>query len=999
MRSDLFESDGQKARDADAAREAFRQFQLTREPQALARVFDLVAQEMLLVAHHLARRGVSAEDLLQSALLDAIRAADTYDASRPLMPWLCGILVNVARSQNRAQSREYEAWRVSEPTIEDPADLAVAREFADALREAIAEFPSPQRDVLTLRLVHGLTPTEIAHALGHPAGSVKSWIHRGVERLRYALPPAFGAALARFAQAAPSLAEQRVRLLEAASPWLVSPEPVPAPTAPALGARTAGLWGALALTLISCWIAWRAFTSSELESSAPAVASDSGASAERSADGRASRRETQVAVDREPDLADGALEISAHYAADGAPAELALRLTPRWGADPSFRSIALRTDAAGAARVEGLARGEWSLEADRGAPLSILLGPQGAHVSLAIAAGVHVRGRAVDEHGATIAGARVWLSAPSSFNDGQYATTTGADGRFELRDVPALRALAVHAAGFAPSTLQLAGSVEADGGLFKLSRERRELRGRVVSARGDALAGARLLIGPLVEPGSLETLQEGHALVAPLSVECDERGEFACDWWPPPWSARVRARAPGLCPAQSDGALDEPLRIELSAGATWRGALDAPSLASGAVAVKAESLVAAAQAPDWLSPRWIGSTGAAFELSGIGAGAIVLTATDSAGRSCSTLAPPPLEGVVDWSPNCGGAAPLHGVVRRLGGEPIEGAQVEALRLGASRLIATSDEEGRFAFDDLGAGGATLITRITPDGAVIDRRVGVRGSDEQLEIAAPIERLPTAFIVLGARDSTGRELGEVYVLSFSKPMPAAVERLSDGLLRVGPLPAGSHHLVVQGESDEVLHLGPFDLQPFEEFAAGEHVSQPPGQVQLEVADLPQADRGSVAASLLTRDGACLMTFFKIKEGIGTCMPTAPGEWRLRLSFPHSGMFDASAQVVSGAVTRLELEAPKGAPVTFVVRDEALDETLALRESIEQLDSGLVTPSAPLLRRSPGDGARRMTRNLASGRYRIQLSDGFALRGEAVFAVGAARERVEVIVELR
>ena len=50
---------------------------------ALASVFDAVAGELLLVAGHLVRDGVLAEDLLQTTFVEAMRAASRYDARRP----------------------------------------------------------------------------------------------------------------------------------------------------------------------------------------------------------------------------------------------------------------------------------------------------------------------------------------------------------------------------------------------------------------------------------------------------------------------------------------------------------------------------------------------------------------------------------------------------------------------------------------------------------------------------------------------------------------------------------------------------------------------------------------------------------------------------------------------------------------------------------------------------------------------------------------------------
>lgn len=999
VRSDFDRAARRNPADAELARAAFAEFQRTREPQALARVFDLTAQELLLVAHHLARRGVAAEDLVQETFLEAIGVAQSYDAARPLLPWLCGILVNVARRRNREQGREYEAWRMNSRPSEDPVELAVAQEFARALHEAIAEFPSPQRDVLTLRLVHGLTPTEIAHALGHPPGSVKSWIHRGVERLRYALPPAFGAALASYASAAPSLAEQRERLLARASELLGTPAP-PAAGRPRAGAeRSWGVWSALLLTAVSCWVLWLVVTRPSTARQAGADASALASVDPGPASVSSQRAETRSAADLDASRAEGALEIVASFASDGAPAALALRLTPRWGADPSFRMLELRTDVHGVARVEGLEHGAWELRADRCEASSFELGPAGARVRVVVPAGALVRGHAADEHGAGVGGARVWLSSAGSLNDGQYVATTAADGSFELRDVPASRALALHAPGFAPTAMRWVSALGAERATFTLRRARRELRGRVLAADGAALPGARLLVGPVFDDDMLELLTTGHPVVAPLTLVCDERGEFAGDWLPPPWSAPVRVRAVGFAGLEHNGAVEGPLRFELDAGVAWRGNLDSRALAPGLVALMADSIAAPKQLPDWLAPRWLGPSGTNFELRGLGEGARVLTALDGAGRTCSALAPAPLDGVITWSPECAGVSSLRGVIRGPDGAPLAGAQIQALRLGAAELLTTSDSAGEFEFADLGRVGATLITRAAPGGCVIDRRVGVRGGAERLEIAISAERLPTAFVVLNAHDSSGRELTDVFAFQGGHDVPAMVERLPDGRLRVGPLPPGRCYFLAGGDGDELLHFGPFDLEPFGEHALGDQVSQPPGRLEVVVNDLPPADRTAVNALLVARESRCMLTVFKLDDGRGTCLPTAPGAGLVQLLFPESGVIEAPVEVLSGELTRVVLAAPRGAVVRFTVRDEAWDDALAVRGRIEQLDSGAVQGLSIVLRRTRDDGARRVVRNLEPGRYRIELDDGFALHGSAVFAVGAGDERVDVNLTLR
>ncbi len=63
------------------------------QPEDLAEVFDRTAQELLRLALHLVTCQADAEDLLQATFLTVIKKARRFDPRRPLLPWLCGILV------------------------------------------------------------------------------------------------------------------------------------------------------------------------------------------------------------------------------------------------------------------------------------------------------------------------------------------------------------------------------------------------------------------------------------------------------------------------------------------------------------------------------------------------------------------------------------------------------------------------------------------------------------------------------------------------------------------------------------------------------------------------------------------------------------------------------------------------------------------------------------------------------------------------------------------
>jgi len=171
-------------------------------PTALAA--DVMTAFPTLVAHHqdlvygVARRcspaREDAEDLTQETFMRAYRALMGYPPERRadlrIRGWLARITLNLAR--NRARGRRPETADlapIAEP-LDDrdpgPERLAERRESSLRWRRLLATLPRSQRLAVELRHVEGLSYPEIAEALTKPVGTVKSDVHRGVERLRRA---------------------------------------------------------------------------------------------------------------------------------------------------------------------------------------------------------------------------------------------------------------------------------------------------------------------------------------------------------------------------------------------------------------------------------------------------------------------------------------------------------------------------------------------------------------------------------------------------------------------------------------------------------------------------------------------------------------------------------------------------------------------------------------------------------------------------------------------
>lgn len=166
----------------------FLRFRRDGDPRLLASVFDLTAAELWRVATHLCRDRHDAEDAVQGAFLAAIESRESWDAERPLLPWLVGLLVNRVRELRRRRERVLDATRVATPRAADPHAAAAEREFGVVFATALGGVTEPFRSVVEQHLVRGMKAGDIANELGVPAATVRTRLHRGLEQLRQRLP-------------------------------------------------------------------------------------------------------------------------------------------------------------------------------------------------------------------------------------------------------------------------------------------------------------------------------------------------------------------------------------------------------------------------------------------------------------------------------------------------------------------------------------------------------------------------------------------------------------------------------------------------------------------------------------------------------------------------------------------------------------------------------------------------------------------------------------------
>ncbi|MFV2175747.1 RNA polymerase sigma factor [Actinomadura sp. LOL_016] len=163
------------------------------EPECFAALFD---RHYTAIHGYAARRlgPTIADDVAAETFLIAFDRRDRYDPSRAdVRPWLYGIASNLIARHHRAEARQYRALaRAGTRDVEaGHADRVAGRLDAQAARgplaRALRKLPRGDRDVLLLVAWADLGVREAAEALGIPAGTARSRLHRARTKIRAAL--------------------------------------------------------------------------------------------------------------------------------------------------------------------------------------------------------------------------------------------------------------------------------------------------------------------------------------------------------------------------------------------------------------------------------------------------------------------------------------------------------------------------------------------------------------------------------------------------------------------------------------------------------------------------------------------------------------------------------------------------------------------------------------------------------------------------------------------
>jgi RNA polymerase sigma factor (sigma-70 family) len=155
--------------------------------------FDEVFRRHFGDAYRFAARHLGAsegEEVAAETFARAFAHRARFDGQGSARAWLFGICLNVVRDRRRSGARRGRAYaRAYEPDEGGgdhcAADAALdARSLRGPLLAALGRLRPPERDVLLLYALAGLTYAEVAEALALPPGTVRSHLFRARRALR-----------------------------------------------------------------------------------------------------------------------------------------------------------------------------------------------------------------------------------------------------------------------------------------------------------------------------------------------------------------------------------------------------------------------------------------------------------------------------------------------------------------------------------------------------------------------------------------------------------------------------------------------------------------------------------------------------------------------------------------------------------------------------------------------------------------------------------------------
>jgi RNA polymerase sigma factor (sigma-70 family) len=166
------------------------------DPAAWSWLVTNLGEPMRVTAYRLTGDASLADDAVQEALLllrgcasaFAPRTDATDGPDDQARRWILRVVANASRMVRRREQRAARRGRdIAAPAPVEAVMELERSESAQAIRDALDALPERERSAILLHVIADLGYDQVARELRCPIGSAKTWVHRGLSRLRQRL--------------------------------------------------------------------------------------------------------------------------------------------------------------------------------------------------------------------------------------------------------------------------------------------------------------------------------------------------------------------------------------------------------------------------------------------------------------------------------------------------------------------------------------------------------------------------------------------------------------------------------------------------------------------------------------------------------------------------------------------------------------------------------------------------------------------------------------------
>ena len=164
-----------------------------RDQNAFQRLYESTSPKLYGIAYQLLKSKEWAEEALQEAFVKVWYNAGNYRAEKgAVMTWMGSIVryraLDILRKHKNMQTVDIEdSDHANNPWLATNSDMLEKDKEKEHLLNCLEELQEQQKKTILMAFYEGNTHEELSNRLKVPLGTIKSWVRRGLEKVKRCL--------------------------------------------------------------------------------------------------------------------------------------------------------------------------------------------------------------------------------------------------------------------------------------------------------------------------------------------------------------------------------------------------------------------------------------------------------------------------------------------------------------------------------------------------------------------------------------------------------------------------------------------------------------------------------------------------------------------------------------------------------------------------------------------------------------------------------------------